>query len=44
MPRVPVNLRAFAVTMFLIPAMNSPARAQGGYVPPKRIELTPFGS
>ena len=44
MSRVPVILRAFALTMVLIPTMHSPARAQGGYTPPKRIELTPFGS
>src|SRR5215831_14220608 len=42
MPRVPVTLRALALTMFLIPVMKAPARAQ--YVPPKRIELTPFGA
>ena len=44
MSRVPVTLRALALTMVLLPAMNSPARAQGGYVPPKRVELTPFGT
>ena len=42
MPRVPVTLRALALTLILIPAMNAPARAQ--YTPPKRLELTPFGS
>ena len=44
MSRVPVILRAFALTMVLIPAMHSPARAQGGYVPPKRFEITPVGA
>jgi len=44
MHRVPVTLRALALTMVLLPATYSPARAQGGYTPPKRIELTPFGT
>src|SRR6478672_3254539 len=45
MPRVPVTLRAFAlITTLLLPAVTAPARAQGSYVPPKRFEITPFGS
>ena len=47
MPRLFVSPRALTLlaAVVLLPAATaSPARAQGGYVPPKRVELTPFGS
>jgi opacity protein-like surface antigen len=43
--RISVTLRVFALTTTLLfSATGSPARAQGAYVPPKRFEITPFGS
>ena len=46
MPRPFVTPRAVALFAlgFLLPAAASPAHAQGGYVPPKRFEITPFGA
>ncbi len=46
MPRLSVSSRALALlaTILLLPAVAAPARAQGSYTPPKRFELTPFGS
>ena len=43
-PFVPSRALALLAGVLLVPAATLPARAQGGYVPPKRIELTPFGS
>src|SRR5262245_8626488 len=47
MPRLSVPPRALTLlaAVLLFPAATaSPALAQGGYVPPKRVEITPFGS
>ena len=47
MSRPSVTSRALALlaAVLLVPAaVSSPARAQGGYVPPKRFEITPFGA
>jgi len=44
MSRIPVTARTVAlITTLLASSMGSPAWAQG-YVPPKRFEITPFGS
>jgi hypothetical protein len=44
MSRIPVTARAVAlITTLLVSSTGSPAGAQG-YVPPKRFEITPFGS
>jgi opacity protein-like surface antigen len=43
--RIPVTVRAVAlITTLLASSTGSSALAQGGYVPPKRFEITPFGS
>jgi opacity protein-like surface antigen len=43
--RIPVTARAVAlITTMLASSTGSPARAQVGYTPPKRFEITPFGS
>ena len=42
-PFVTTSAVTLLATVLLLPAA-APARAQGGYVPPKRLELTPFGS
>jgi len=43
--RIPVTARAVAlITTLLASSMGSPALAQTGYTPPKRFEITPFGS
>jgi hypothetical protein len=47
MPRLSVTPRAVGLVaaVLLLPAATAaPARAQGGYVPPKRFEITPFGA
>ena len=45
MPHPFVTSRAFAlITTLLLPAVAAPAGAQAAYVPPKRFEITPFGS
>src|SRR5215813_3282136 len=46
MARPFVTARAATVfaAIVLLSAAAAPVRAQGGYTPPKRLELTPFGS
>jgi opacity protein-like surface antigen len=43
--RISVTARAVAlITTLLVSSTGSPALAQTGYTPPKRFEITPFGS
>ena len=43
-PFVTARAITLSATILLLPAAAAPALAQSGYVPPKRLELTPFGS
>ena len=43
-PFVTTRLVTLLTTVLILSAAAAPARAQGGYTPPKRLELTPFGS
>src|SRR5678809_872184 len=43
-PFVTTRLVTLLTTVLILSAAAAPARAQGGYTPPKRVEVTPFGS
>ena len=43
-PFVTTRLVTLLTTVLILSAAAAPARAQGGYTLPKRIELTPFGT
>ena len=43
-PSVASRALALLAAVLLVSAAGSRAAAQGGYTPPKRVELTPFGS